>query len=136
MEVPLLGPERSKRDSRIVLHDLLRILQHEVAHLGEVPAVHQIGRALEQAVTGPERLADEKSRSVELEPLIARVVGGTLLIMDETGYLGAGLPQDQAEEAVPADDGDQHAQDADDPLGVGEVEEGGLFARRVCPCHF
>ncbi len=50
LEVPGVRPERRERNSGVVLHDLLRVLQHEVADLGEVPAVHQIGRTLEQAV--------------------------------------------------------------------------------------
>ena len=55
LEVPDVRPERRQRNSGVVLHDLLRMRQHEVAHLGEVAAVHQVGRALEQAVAVAER---------------------------------------------------------------------------------
>src|SRR5262249_31425244 len=66
LQLPLLPVEEVDRDSRIVLQDRGAIRQQELADLGEVALVHQIGRALDQTVDWGEPFAEfEKAAAAD-----------------------------------------------------------------------
>src|SRR5688572_31149211 len=71
-ELPEVGLEGMQRNTRVVLDDLLRMIEHEVAHLREVSAVHQVGRALEESVAGPER-GCEREKIAGLDAAVGKV---------------------------------------------------------------
>src|SRR5882762_9389083 len=57
-EAPFLRAVISERNAGIILDDGGAVVEDEITHDGEVAGVHEIGRALDQAVAGPERRAE------------------------------------------------------------------------------
>src|SRR5580704_3743054 len=54
LQAPFLRVEIAERNAAVVLDDGGAVIDQEAAHPGEIAAVHQVGRAFEEAVGGAE----------------------------------------------------------------------------------